>query len=133
MYFLFSLMEGTGMLFREGLDSLELEERKQAMRIAAIYDIHGNLPALEAVLSEIEREGVDTIVVGGDVVSGLMPREVIEVLLGLGMRAAWIRGNADREVVMAFDGGELNQDWPEEVREITSWTARQLERDHRDF
>ena len=42
------------------------------MKIAAIYDIHGNLPALEAVLSEIDRERVDVIVVGGDIVPGPM-------------------------------------------------------------
>ena len=38
------------------------------MRVAAISDIHGNLPALEAVLAEIDREGVDDIVVAGDTV-----------------------------------------------------------------
>ena len=40
------------------------------MRVAAIYDIHGNLPALDAVLAEIRRVGVDRVVVGGDVVPG---------------------------------------------------------------
>ena len=40
------------------------------MRVAALYDIHGNLPALEAVLAEVEREGVDTIVFGGDIAAG---------------------------------------------------------------
>ena len=103
------------------------------MKIASIYDIHGNLPALEAVLSEIERESVDVIVVGGDTVSGPVPRETMELLLGLGERVKWIRGNADREVVAAFDGEELNADWPEEIREITRWTASQLERRHRNF
>jgi predicted phosphodiesterase len=43
------------------------------MRIAALYDIHGNLPALEAVLRELEHEGPDMIVVGGDVALGPMP------------------------------------------------------------
>ncbi len=43
------------------------------MRVAAIYDIHGNLPALEAVLQEVRRTGVDQVVVGGDVVPGPMP------------------------------------------------------------
>ena len=47
------------------------------MRIAALYDIHGNLPALEAVLDEVRRAGVDAIVVGGDVVPGPMPRETL--------------------------------------------------------
>ena len=45
------------------------------MRVAAIYDIHGNLPALEAVLEEIRRAAVDRVVVGGDVLPGPMPRE----------------------------------------------------------
>jgi Icc-related predicted phosphoesterase len=40
------------------------------MRVAALYDVHGNLPALEAVLDEIARADVDAIVVGGDVVAG---------------------------------------------------------------
>jgi Icc-related predicted phosphoesterase len=40
------------------------------MRVAALYDIHGNLPALEAVLQDIRQANVDQIVVGGDVVPG---------------------------------------------------------------
>lgn len=109
------------------------DERKQTMKIAAIYDIHGNLPALEAVLIEIDREGVDVIVVGGDMVPGPMPREVLEVLLSLGDRVSWIRGNCEREVVAAFDGGTLGQNQSEEVRAATVWTAGQMERRHRDF
>jgi len=46
------------------------------MRIAAIYDIHSNLPALEVVLDEIRREKVDQIIVGGDVV----PRAIDELV-----------------------------------------------------
>ena len=55
------------------------------MRIAAIYDIHGNLPALDAVLQEINRESSDLIVVGGDIVSGPLPRATMERLMGLGI------------------------------------------------
>jgi predicted phosphodiesterase len=44
------------------------------MRVAALYDIHGNLPALEAVLAEVEREGVDAVVSGGDVLWGRSSR-----------------------------------------------------------
>lgn len=40
------------------------------MRVAALYDVHGNLPALEAVLAEVEEAGVDAIVFGGDVLHG---------------------------------------------------------------
>ena len=66
------------------------------MRVAALYDIHGNLPALEAVLGEVERERVDAIVVGGDIASGPpRPREVVELVRSL-PNAHCIRGNADR-------------------------------------
>ena len=66
------------------------------MRVAALYDIHGNLPALEAVLAEVEWEGVDAIVVGGDIASGPpQPREVVELVQSL-PNAHAIRGNADR-------------------------------------
>lgn len=109
------------------------DERKRTMKIATIYDIHGNLPALEAVLSEIDREGVDVIVVGGDMVPGPMPRDVLEVLLSLGDRVRWIRGNCEREVVAAFDRGTFSHIQSEEVRAATVWTAGQMERRHRDF
>jgi putative phosphoesterase len=64
------------------------------LRVAALYDIHGNLPALEAVLAEVERESVDAIVFGGDIASGAMPRETLELVRSL--EAVFIRGNADR-------------------------------------
>src|SRR6201994_5005846 len=67
------------------------------MRIAVIADIHGNLPSLEAVLTDIERRDVDRIINLGDCVSGpLWPREVCDLL----MRRDYltIRGNHDRWV-----------------------------------
>src|SRR2546426_5920830 len=66
------------------------------MRVAALYDVHGNLPALEAVLAEVD---ADRIVVGGDVVAGPWPAETLESLRALGDRVSFIRGNADREVI----------------------------------
>ena len=48
------------------------------MRIAALYDIHGNLPALEAVIDDVASTAVDAIVIGGDVLPGPMPRETME-------------------------------------------------------
>jgi len=65
--------------------------------VGALYDVHGNLPALEAVLEEVG--GEDAIVVGGDVAAGPWPSETLERLLGLGERVHWLRGNADRELV----------------------------------
>ncbi len=65
--------------------------------IATLYDIHGNLAALEAVLAEVPADA--TIVVGGDVVAGgAEPSETLERLRGLGDRVVWLRGNADREL-----------------------------------
>jgi predicted phosphodiesterase len=67
------------------------------VRVAALYDVHGNLPALGAVLREVEED--DLIVVGGDVVGGAFPRETLDLLRGLGRRARWLRGNLERELV----------------------------------
>jgi putative phosphoesterase len=66
------------------------------VRVAALYDVHGNLPALQAVLAEVEREGVDAIALGGDIASGPpQPREVVELVRSL-PNVRPIRGNADR-------------------------------------
>lgn len=103
------------------------------MRIAAIYDIHGNLPALDAVLAAIEREAPDLIVVGGDVAAGPMPRPTIERLMALGDRAHFVRGNADREMVAAFDGEPLDEKLPQGAKDQITWSVGQLDRQHRDF
>lgn len=71
--------------------------------IATLYDIHGNLAALEAVLAEIPEEA--TIVVGGDVVAGgPQPAETLERLRAFGDRVEWVRGNADRELKLGEVG-----------------------------
>jgi putative phosphoesterase len=65
--------------------------------VAALYDIHGNLAALEAVLAEVPDDA--TIVVGGDICAGgEQPSETLARLRGLGDRVLWVRGNADREL-----------------------------------
>ena len=67
------------------------------MPVAALYDIHGNLAALDAVLAEVPEDA--TILVGGDVVAGgEQPVDTLERLRALGDRVVWIRGNADREL-----------------------------------
>ena len=66
-------------------------------QVAALYDIHGNLAALEAVLAEVPDDA--TILVGGDICAGgEQPSETLTRLRGLGDRVAWVRGNADREL-----------------------------------
>jgi putative phosphoesterase len=67
------------------------------VRVAALYDVHGNLPALEAVLAEVAE--VDVIVAGGDVVGGPFPGETMERLRAEGDRVHWLRGNVERELV----------------------------------
>ncbi len=63
------------------------------MRVAALYDIHGNVHALEAVLAELDHEALDAIVVGGDIAAGPFPRETVDLVQSLD--AVCIRGNAD--------------------------------------
>ncbi len=103
------------------------------MKIVALYDIHGNLPALDAVLQEVEQEQPDLILVGGDVVPGPMPRAALERLLALGDRIHSIRGNCERAVVAAFDGLPSEKSMSEEGSEPMRWTAKQLNHSQRDF
>src|SRR5690348_4819748 len=91
------------------------------MRIAVIADIHGNLPALEAVLADIECRGVDRIINLGDCVSGpLWPREVCDRLMADGHLT--IRGNHDRWV-SASDPARMG------TSDRYAWS--QLNQDHR--
>ncbi len=97
------------------------------MRIAVLCDVHGNLPALQAVLSEVERSGVDLVVFGGDVASGPMPVETIEVLMDYTGPARFVRGNADRLMVESFDERLVAG------KSVDFWPARMISRSHRDF
>jgi predicted phosphodiesterase len=85
------------------------------MQVAALYDVHGNLPALEAVLAEVD---ADLILAGGDVVLGPMPARCLELLREGG--ATFIRGNCERQVVHP---PELDEDlWNARAR----WVHEQL-------
>jgi predicted phosphodiesterase len=67
--------------------------------LGVLYDVHGNLTALDAVLAEAEREGVDEWLLGGDYsVFGPWPVETLERLRSL-ERATWLRGNGERWLV----------------------------------
>jgi len=99
------------------------------MRVAALYDIHGNLPALEAVLEDIREAGVDQIVVGGDVLPGPMPKETLAFLLDLDIPVKFIQGNGDR-VVFAQMAGTESSEVPEQFRETIHWNAQQLDPEH---
>jgi predicted phosphodiesterase len=100
--------------------------------VAAIYDIHGNLPALEAVLKEISAKRVEQIVIGGDVVPGPMPRECIDRLTSLDLPVQFISGNGEREV-LAWKQGDPSSTLPPQFREIMQWNADQLRPDDDDL
>lgn len=103
-----------------------------ARQVAALYDVHGNLPALEAVLTAVDSTGPDLIVVGGDVVAGPMPSETLDLLHDLGPHVRFLRGNADRWVVDTADG-RPHTEAPAFVQELIAWTAQQLNRRQLDF
>ncbi|GCE27672.1 DeoR family transcriptional regulator [Dictyobacter alpinus] len=103
------------------------------MKIAALYDIHGNLPALKAVLKELESIQPDVVVVGGDIVSGPMPGQTLECLRQYAGKVVALRGNGDREVVAVFNGQCTAGDLPERVYEITRWVGQHIEADQLDF
>jgi putative phosphoesterase len=99
------------------------------MRVAALYDIHGNLPALEAVLDEIHRAGVDRVLVGGDVLPGPMFRQTITRLLDLDLAVQFIQGNCE-VAVLEERTGTPSEPLPEQAREIIRWTAQELSGEH---
>ena len=84
------------------------------MRVAVLCDVHGNLPALEAVLAEVGRERVDAVVSGGDVAMGPMPAACVDALRRLDVPVLWVRGNADREAV------------PDRLASLGAWVAERL-------
>jgi predicted phosphodiesterase len=88
------------------------------VRVAALYDIHGNLPALEAVLAEVDSEGVQRIVVGGDVLWGPFQSECLDALRR--RDAVFVSGNCERDVLTA----------PEES---SAWCRDQLTAGELDF
>jgi predicted phosphodiesterase len=94
-------------------------------RVAALYDIHANLPALEAVLEDVRQAEVDRIVVGGDVVPGPMPRETLRRLLTLDVPVQFIQGNG--EVAVLAERSGRHSGVPEQFRDVVRWGGLQLD------
>jgi putative phosphoesterase len=103
--------------------------------IAALDDIHGNLPALEAVLADPAFARADAVVIGGDVAAGPLPAEVLDRLAGLELPVRWVRGNADREVVASFDRGDTDASaHPDDpVARVDAYAAGRISRAQRDL
>jgi predicted phosphodiesterase len=79
------------------------------VRVAALYDVHGNLPALEAVLADPRVEDADLVVCGGDLVAGPWPTACFDRLAALGPRVVYVRGNGDR--LVCERDGEFGEAW----------------------
>ncbi|WP_328314871.1 metallophosphatase family protein [Streptomyces sp. NBC_00442] len=97
-------------------------------RVAVLSDIHGVLPALEAVLAEPDVGTADRIVLTGDITAGPQPAQVLDLLTSLGDRVVWISGNADRELLEYRRGQRETIPDP-----IAPWAAEQLREDHLDL
>ena len=103
------------------------------MKIAALFDIHGNLPALNSVLEELSQLNVDKIIIGGDIVSGPMPNETLETLFQIKDKIVWIGGNGDDDVLNAICNKPLNSNLSDNGRLLTDWVANQLGERFIDF
>ena len=111
-----------GLILRDVLD-----ETASMESVAVLSDIHGVLPALDAVLAEPAVRAADRIVLTGDIAAGPQPGEVLDRLIGLGDRVTWVRGNADRELIELARGAVDDVGDP-----IAHWAAKQLGADHLD-
>ncbi|MDA8347172.1 MAG: metallophosphoesterase family protein [Thermaerobacter sp.] len=104
------------------------------MRIAALYDIHGNLPAMEAALHSCREEGPSAVVIGGDLAAGPLPAQTLDILMALGQWAVPIKGDADRALVAAYDlrmAGRMAE--LAAFDPIVAWASGRITRSHRDF
>ena len=92
-----------------------------------LNDIHGNLPALEAVLDDVRRAGADRIVVGGDVFPGPMAHLVLRALAGSasGVPVDFIYGNGETAILAELRGAPAPV--PESAREAVRWNVGQLD------
>lgn len=92
--------------------------------IAVLSDIHGVLPALDAVLAEPDVQAAERIVLIGDIAAGPQPVQVLDRLMSLSDKVIWVRGNAERELVTLARGGDTEIPDP-----IVPWAAAQLRPD----
>jgi len=110
------------------------------MRVAALFDVHANLPAFEAVLLDVRAAGADLIVFGGDIVPGPMMRDTLTRILGLDIPTQFIYGNGELGMLaqinapnpdaVTYWGTTAGTQLPEPLKEVVRWSARQMLPDH---
>ena len=99
------------------------------MRLAIISDIHSNLPALEAVLADLETQAVDRIIVAGDAINGgVFPTEVLDIIY----TEQWemVRGNHEQYLI---DFADCPSDFPLPQWGPVHWTSKHLRPTDIDF
>jgi predicted phosphodiesterase len=95
------------------------------VNVLALYDIHGNVDALEAVLADPRAAGADAVLVGGDVVPGPFAAATLDRLEALEAPVHWLRGNGEREVAEA--AGRTAAPAPDDLAAVTAAnSAREL-------
>jgi predicted phosphodiesterase len=94
------------------------------VRLLALYDVHGNPDALDAVLADPRAAGPDAIIIGGDVVPGAYAAAALDRLQELDGEVHWVRGNGERETAAAADGPPPAEGGS--AAEMSALTARQL-------
>ena len=97
--------------------------------VAIISDIHGNLPALQAVIADIEQQDIQERVCLGDIVGyGAQPSECIELLLAKNFHVI-IQGNHDAYVAADEDPSNVS----DETLQVIQWTRQVLSAEQRDW
>ena len=96
------------------------------MIIAALYDIHGNLSALQAVLHELVQIKPDLVVIGGDVLPGPFPRACLDAIKKFPYPTKYIKGNGEDGVIDANEN-KIDPGLPESVQHSLNWNAQKME------
>lgn len=99
------------------------------MRIAVLSDIHGNLPALQSVIADIDKWRADRVIVNGDVVNrGPRSLECLEIVLERMSVHGWkaTKGNHEEFVLHCAENPPGNSLQENHLRQFTDWTVKQL-------
>ncbi|WP_434716446.1 metallophosphoesterase family protein [Lacticaseibacillus paracasei] len=96
------------------------------MKIAALYDIHGNYPALKEVLKQVKKLSPDLVVLGGDLIAGPMPLETLSLLkrVSTTFKTVGIMGNNDQDIVDIYAKKRVGLS--RKATEQLTWIANQL-------
>ena len=95
------------------------------VRLAVFGDIHGNLPAFEAVLADVRQQSPDALLCLGDVAAGgAWPRECIQLLASLGCPV--VLGNADEDMLEPRPFGARGFPDEQKIYDLDEWGREQL-------